>query len=78
MPRITNANLAKNLGGFGRKVAELRGRTGLDRRDFAKLCGISYKHYFNIENGANLPGLRGYIAICLAGGVKEIPLVGRD
>lgn len=78
MPKLTNPTLAlKNFEGFGKRVAALRAATGMDRREFAKKCNISYKHFFNIENGQAIPGLRGYVAICLAGGVKDIPLIGR-
>ncbi len=78
MPPSTNPKIAqKNLETFCERVVELRKSTGMMPVDFARKCKISSKHYWNIEKGKSLPSLRGYIAICLAGGVKEIPLIGR-
>ncbi len=75
MPRQTNPESAKELKDFGRKLAEKRREIGADRQTFAKSCGLSYKHYFNIENGDTRPSLLAYIAICRVLKIG-IPLVG--
>lgn len=70
-----NVELAKELKSFGRRLAEKRREKGKTKPEFAKECGLSYKHYFNIECGDARPSLLTYIAICRALGVS-IPLVG--
>ncbi len=49
--------------------------SGVDRQAFAEKCGISYKHYFNIENGVERPSLLAYISICRVLGI-ELPMIG--
>lgn len=71
----TNKHVAVALDGFGNRVAALRKKTGMDKKQFADKSGISYKHYFNIENNVTRPSLNAYIAICRAGGVNELPLL---
>lgn len=64
----------KQLKAFGRNLAEKRMALELDKRQFASKCGISYKHYFNLESGAIGPSLPAYIAICRVLGI-QVPLV---
>ncbi len=47
----------------------------LDKYELAKKVGISYKHYYNIENAEYWPSMPTYIAICRALGVA-VPMVG--
>lgn len=75
MPAQANPESVKELRDFGRKLAEKRMEAQITRQAFAKKCGISYKHYFNIENGVQLPSLPTYISICRALEIK-IPMVG--
>ncbi len=75
MPAQANPESVKELKNFGRNLAEKRMSAQITRQAFAKKCGISYKHYFNIENGVQLPSLPTYISICRALEIK-IPMVG--
>lgn len=75
MPWKISPENAKKLKDFGRKLAAKRMAAGADRQTFAKKCGISYKHYFNLESGEALPSLSTYISICRALELP-IPLVG--
>lgn len=76
MPTLTNENRSKDMKEFGRKLGELRVASGFgDKRAFAAKCGLSYKHYFNIENGVTRPGMLAYIGIIRALGLKNVPLV---
>ncbi len=67
--------MVKEMRDFGKKVGEKRQAAQLDRKAFASKCGISYKHYFNIESGETRPSMQAYISICRALGL-DIPLVG--
>ncbi len=72
--KLTNEKLLVEMCDFGQKVGVLRQELGLDKRAFAEKCGISYKHYFNIERGIALPSLPAYISICR--GLKlRVPLI---
>jgi DNA-binding XRE family transcriptional regulator len=75
MPAQANPESLKSLRDFGRKLAEKRMEAGVERQKFAEKCGISYKHYFNIENGVERPSLLTYISICRALGIN-LPMVG--
>lgn len=67
--------MVKEMREFGKKVAEKRQAVLLDKKQFAVKCGMSYKHYFNIESGETRPSMQAYISICRALGLA-IPLVG--
>ncbi len=69
--RMTEAELKV----IGNNIQKQRIAMGLDRIDFADKCGISYKHYFNIENGITQPSITVYIGICRACGFEKIPLI---
>lgn len=75
MARQTNQERAKELKDFGKNLAVKRMAAGVDRQGFAAKCGLSYKHYFNIENGTTRPSMLAYISICRVLGV-QVPLVG--
>lgn len=75
MPVQASPQSAKELKDFGRRLAERRMESGVDRQAFAEKCGISYKHYFNIENGVERPSLLAYISICRVLGI-ELPMIG--
>ncbi len=74
MPAQTNEERAKDLKNFGRKLAEKRMAARVTKQVLAERCGLSYKHYFNIENGTERPSLLTYIAICRVLGIP-LPLI---
>jgi len=61
---------------FSAECRRLRVAQKLSHRELAEKCRISYKHYFNIEQGESRPSIEVYFSICRALGVTKIPLVG--
>ena len=61
---------------FSAAVRQLRMRQKLTPHQVATACNISYKHYFNIEQGESRPSIEVYFSICRALGIVKIPLVG--
>jgi len=75
MNQIASEESTRELKSFGRKLTEKRRAAGETRQSFAAKCGLSYKHYFNLESGSARPSLPAYISICKALGVT-MPLIG--
>jgi transcriptional regulator with XRE-family HTH domain len=72
---MRNTTCPKTLGRFSAELRRLRTAGGFTKQALAAKAGLSYKHYFNLENAVSRPSIEVYAALCRALGIKKIPLL---